>query len=71
VFAVPKEGLPGVDAANFLNEADADRLERLAREIDAGHLRVLIGDTVTLPQAPDALAHSRAGRARGKTVIVI
>ncbi|MCO6010649.1 NADP-dependent oxidoreductase [Actinoallomurus purpureus] len=71
VFAVPEEGLPGVDAANFLNEAGADRLERLAREIDAGHLRVLIGDTVTLPQAPDALARSREGRARGKTVIVI
>ncbi|MEV0402182.1 NADP-dependent oxidoreductase [Actinoallomurus sp. NPDC050550] len=71
VFAVPEEGLPGVDAANFLNEAGTDRLERLAEEIDAGHVRVLIGDTVTLPQAPAALAHSRTGRARGKTVIVI
>ncbi|MCO5998339.1 NADP-dependent oxidoreductase [Actinoallomurus rhizosphaericola] len=71
VFAVPEEGLPGVDARNFLNEAGTERLERLAREIDAGNVRVLIGDTVTLPQAPDALARSRAGRARGKTVIVI
>ncbi|GAA4610774.1 NADP-dependent oxidoreductase [Actinoallomurus liliacearum] len=71
VFAVPEEGLPGVEAVNFLNEAGTERLEHLAREIDAGHLRVLIGDTVTLPQAPDALARSRAGRARGKTVIVI
>ncbi|WP_252821320.1 NADP-dependent oxidoreductase [Actinoallomurus soli] len=71
VFAVPEEGLPGVDALNFLNEAGAERLERLAREIDAGNVRVLIGDTVTLPQAPGALARSRAGRARGKTVIVI
>ena len=71
VFSVPEEGLPGVEADNFLNQAGTDRLERLAREIDAGHVRVLIGDTVTLPQAPDALAHSRTGRARGKTVIVI
>ncbi|MCO5989050.1 NADP-dependent oxidoreductase [Actinoallomurus spadix] len=71
VFAVPEEGLPGVDAANLLNEAGAERLERIAREIDAGRVRVLIGDTVTLPQAPVALARSRAGRARGKTVIVI
>jgi NADPH:quinone reductase-like Zn-dependent oxidoreductase len=71
VFAVPEEGLPGVEAANFSNAASADLLERLAREIDAGHVRVVIGDTVTLSQAPEALARSRAGRARGKTVIVI
>jgi NADPH:quinone reductase-like Zn-dependent oxidoreductase len=71
VFAVPEEGLPGVEAANFSSAASADLLERLAREIDAGHVRVVIGDTVTLSQAPDALARSRAGKARGKTVIVI
>ncbi|GAA4639772.1 NADP-dependent oxidoreductase [Actinoallomurus vinaceus] len=71
VFAVPEEGFPAVNAANFLNEAGTDRLERLAQEIDAGHVRVLIGDTVTLPQSPAALAQSRTGRARGKTVIVI
>lgn len=71
VFAVPEEGLPGVEAANFTSAASADLLERLAGEIDAGHVRVVIGDTVTLSQAPDALARSRAGKARGKTVIVI
>ncbi len=71
VFAVPEEGLPGVEAANFSSAADAGLLVRLAREIDAGHLRVIIGDTVTLAQAPEALARSRAGKARGKTVIVI
>ncbi len=71
VFAVPENGLPGVEAANFTNKSDAMLLDRLAREIDAGRLRVVIGDTVTLPQAPEALARSRTGRARGKTVIVI
>jgi NADPH:quinone reductase-like Zn-dependent oxidoreductase len=71
VFAVPEQGLPGVEAANFSSAAGADLLERLAREIDAGHLRVVIGDTVTLSQAPEALTRSRAGQARGKTVIVI
>ena len=71
VFAVPDQGLPGVEAANFSSAASADRLERLARESDAGHVRVVIGDTVTLAQAPEALARSRAGRARGKTVIEI
>ncbi|MCW2865258.1 MAG: alcohol dehydrogenase GroES protein [Actinoallomurus sp.] len=71
VFAVPEEGLPGVEAANFSSAASSELLERLAREIDSGHVRVVIGDTVTLSQAPEALARSRAGRARGKTVIVI
>src|SRR5262249_21183369 len=71
VFAVPDEGLPGVEAANFTSTSGADKLERLAREIDARHVRVVIGDTVTLNQAPDALARSRRGKARGKTVIVI
>lgn len=71
VFAVPEEGLPGVRAANFLNRANAELLDRLAHEIDSGHIRVVIGDTVTLPQAPEAIEHSRTGRARGKTVIVI
>jgi NADPH:quinone reductase-like Zn-dependent oxidoreductase len=71
VFAVPDEGLPGVEAANFSNAASVGLLERLAQEIDAGHVRVVIGDTVTLSQAPEALARSRAGKARGKTVIVI
>ena len=71
VFAVPEEGLPGVEAANFSSAANAGLLERLACEIDAGHVRVVIGDTVTLSQAPEALARSRAGKARGKTVIVI
>jgi NADPH:quinone reductase-like Zn-dependent oxidoreductase len=71
VFAVPEGGLPGVEALNFTSTPSADLLERLAREIDAGHLRVIIGDTVTLSQAPDAIARSRAGRARGKTVVVI
>ena len=71
VFAVPAGGLPGVEAENFASQVRADLLERLAREIDAGRLRVVIGDTVTLSQAPEALARSRTGRARGKTVIVI
>jgi NADPH:quinone reductase-like Zn-dependent oxidoreductase len=71
VFAVPDEGLPGVEAANFINRSDTARLDRLAQEIDAGRLRVIIGDTVTLAQAPEALERSRTGRARGKTVIVI
>lgn len=71
VFAVPAEGLPGVRAANFLNRASTDLLDRIAHEIDAGHIRVVIGDTVTLAEVPEAIGHSRTGRARGKTVIVI
>lgn len=70
-FAVPEEGLPGVEAANFASESRPDLLERLAAEIDTGRVRVIIGDTVTLAQAPEALARNRLGHATGKTVIVI
>ena len=71
VFAVPESGLPGVEASNFASRSDAALLERLAAEIDGGRLRAVIGDTVMLSQAPEAIARSRTGRARGKTVIVI
>ncbi len=71
VFAVPENGLPGVEASNFASLSDATLLEYLAAEIDGGRLRAVIGDTVMLSQAPEALARSRTGRARGKTVIVI
>lgn len=71
VFAVPGGGFPDVDAANFTSASDATLLERLAAEIDGGRLRPVIGSTVTLNQAPAALARSRTGRATGKTVIVV
>jgi NADPH:quinone reductase-like Zn-dependent oxidoreductase len=71
VFAVPEDGLPGVNATNFENAGGADILERLADEIDSGHARVVVGTTVTLAQAPQALERSRSGRADGKTIIVI
>lgn len=69
-FAVPADGLPGVEAANFASESSPALLERLATEIDAGRVRVVIGDTATLAEAPEALARSRTGHAVGKTVIV-
>jgi NADPH:quinone reductase-like Zn-dependent oxidoreductase len=71
VFAVPSGGLPGVNAVNFQNTGGAELLERLADEIDSGHARVVVGTTVTLAQAPEALERSRHGRADGKTIIVI
>jgi len=46
-------------------------LDLLAAEIDAGRLRVPVETEVPLAEAPDALALSRSGRSRGKTVIVI
>lgn len=70
-YAVPDDGLPGVEAANFASESSLALLERLAAEIDADRVRVVIGDTVTLAEAPEALARSRTGHAVGKTVIVI
>lgn len=70
-YGVPEDGLPGVEAANFASESSPALLERLAFEIDAGRVRVIIGGTITLADAPAALARSRTGHGVGKTVIVI
>jgi NADPH:quinone reductase-like Zn-dependent oxidoreductase len=46
-------------------------LERLARLIEAGRLTPIIDKTYPLNQAPDAMRHLQAGRARGKIVIAV
>jgi NADPH:quinone reductase-like Zn-dependent oxidoreductase len=70
-YAVPPDGLPDIRAANFSSASSPGRLTRLAEAIDADEVRVVIGETTTLAGAPSALRRSRAGTARGKTVIVI
>ena len=44
-------------------------LERLGQLIEAGELTPIIDNTYPLYQAPDAMRHLEAGRARGKLVI--
>jgi NADPH:quinone reductase-like Zn-dependent oxidoreductase len=46
-------------------------LERLAQLIDVGDLTPIIDRTYPLHQAPDAMRHLQAGRARGKLVITV
>jgi NADPH:quinone reductase-like Zn-dependent oxidoreductase len=46
-------------------------LERLARLIEAGEVKPFIDKTYPLHEAPDAMRHLQAGRARGKLVITV
>jgi NADPH:quinone reductase-like Zn-dependent oxidoreductase len=55
---------------NFGNRPTPEVLATLANLADIGKLRVHIDAEVPLPQAPTALAESRTGHARGKTIIV-
>ena len=48
---------------------DGARLERIARLIDAGKVRVIIDSVFPLAEAADAHRHSEAGHARGKILL--
>ncbi|UGQ13091.1 NADP-dependent oxidoreductase [Yinghuangia sp. ASG 101] len=61
----------GITGINFGVRPNADLLGRLAAEVDAGHAAVQLGAQIPLADAPDALARNRAGKARGKTVILV
>ncbi|MFF9482862.1 NADP-dependent oxidoreductase [Streptomyces sp. NPDC014733] len=56
---------------NFVNRPSPQLLEILAGHVDAGRLTVLVGREVPLEEAPAAVAEQRAGRAQGKTVLVM
>ena len=66
--AMEAQGLRGI---NLELEPSAAKLERVSGLIDAGELRVPVEREVPLEETPDALADSRAGGARGRTVIRI
>jgi NADPH:quinone reductase-like Zn-dependent oxidoreductase len=55
---------------NFSSNATPEDLAVIAELAAAGRLRVTIDAEVALADAPAAIAHARAGHARGKTVIV-
>jgi NADPH:quinone reductase-like Zn-dependent oxidoreductase len=60
----------GIRAVNFSNTTSAELLATLAKQANAGKLRVRIDAEVPLDDAPAAIASARAGHARGKTVII-
>ena len=56
---------------NFFSNATPEALEQIAELAASGRLRVTIDAEVPLEDAPAAVAHARAGHARGKTVVVV
>jgi NADPH:quinone reductase len=66
--ALAKAGVRGV---NIDMQPRTELLETIASEILAGRLTVPVGSRIPLEAAPDACARSRAGRARGKTLILL
>jgi NADPH:quinone reductase-like Zn-dependent oxidoreductase len=71
VFAADPDALRarGIRGSNYLVQGKAELLRRLTAEIEAGRLRIPVESEVPLDGAIAALARSRAGGARGKTVI--
>ncbi|WP_235051260.1 NADP-dependent oxidoreductase [Yinghuangia soli] len=61
----------GVEGVNFVIAPSAGLLARLAAEVAAGRATVQLDAQVPLADAPDAVARSRAGKSRGKTVILV
>lgn len=71
VFSADEKALQarGLTGGNFEVRANSSLLERLADAVEAGKLTVPIDNTITLPEAPAAIARSRQGHSKGKTVI--
>ena len=72
VFAADEKALQerGLRGGNFEVKASAGLLERLADAVKSRKLTVPIESTIALAQAPAAIARSRAGHSKGKTVIL-
>jgi NADPH:quinone reductase-like Zn-dependent oxidoreductase len=60
----------GLKGGNFEVRATSALLERLADSVKAGKLTVPIESTIALAAAPAAIARSRAGHSKGKTIIL-
>jgi NADPH:quinone reductase-like Zn-dependent oxidoreductase len=59
-----------VHGVNLNSRVTAADLEALAERVADGRLRVQFDECVSLDAAPAAIAHARAGHARGQTVIL-
>jgi NADPH:quinone reductase-like Zn-dependent oxidoreductase len=55
----------------FVSKEHHAYLEELSRLIQGGRLTPIVDRTYSLPEAPDAMRHLEAGRARGKIAITI
>jgi len=72
VFSADEKALHsrGLRGGNFEVKATATLLQRLADLVRSDKLSVPIESTITLAEAPAAIARSRAGHSKGKTVIL-
>lgn len=72
-FGVPPRLLASdrITAVNYMMGDKAGLLSRITAEVAAGRIKVPVQREVPLAQTPRALAVSRSGGARGKTVIQI
>ncbi len=72
VFSADEKSLRtrGIRGGNFEVRASSSLLERLVESVRSGKLSVPIDSTISLAEAPTAIARSRAGHSKGKTVIV-
>jgi NADPH:quinone reductase-like Zn-dependent oxidoreductase len=66
--ALSERNVRGVNLDSRVTSAD---LGALAERVADGRLRVQFDDCVQLDDAPTAIAHARAGHARGKTIILL
>jgi NADPH:quinone reductase-like Zn-dependent oxidoreductase len=73
VFSADEKALQarGVRGGNFELKANATLLKTLASVVESGRLTVTVEATIALEDAPAAIARSRAGHSKGKTVIRI
>lgn len=61
----------GLRPININLQPTTELLDRLAKEFSSGKLRIPMEEKVPLAGAPEAIAKSRAGTGRGKTVLTI
>lgn len=66
----PARAPKGVEVLGFEMSPRSELLASLAQDVDSGRLRIAVDAEVPLAQGAAAVARSRAGGARGKTLIV-
>jgi NADPH:quinone reductase-like Zn-dependent oxidoreductase len=67
----PTDEARGVRGIDLYVHSDADQLAELVARVDAGTLRVDVGERVTLDDVPDVHARAAAGTLTGKVVVVV
>jgi NADPH:quinone reductase-like Zn-dependent oxidoreductase len=56
---------------SFISQEHHSHMDRLATHIEIGTVVPAVGRRYSLDQAPEAIADLEAGRARGKSVILV